>query len=173
MNRIYLAVVMVLAIVAGSHAAAVARGNFPGPGNLQNPTNVAIWALSDADVTDAYDSLLETGDYYVAGPFPLGTGNAMITGFQGYYPKAVIAAGDSIVISYQILPGLSIKDTVTTLWTAMDTIAGDAGKIGTYVSLASKAGASIVFRVYDLDATAATVSKVMRIIAKRGETYNR
>jgi hypothetical protein len=172
MNKLFtLVLFVVLGAFSLASAAAVVRGvKTPTPPAVQS-NDIVVRELSDASV-NSYDSLLETGDYYLVGPFPLGQGNATFAGFQCFYPKAWITAGDSLTINYQLMPSLNIADTVTALWTALDTVAGDAGKVGTYVSLASKAAVGVVFRIYDLDATAATIAKRARVVFKRGETYN-
>jgi len=133
-----------------------------------------VWAVQlgkcMGDTTTAIGDSINAAGVNTYGPFRLSISDdrGMATGFQVYGNTGCLSDGDSVSISYQILPGNKITDTlVTSGWTTTDTII--TGKKGTYTSIASRAGQSIVFRITAHDGTGVLIQKPIRVLFY--ETY--
>ena len=118
-----LAVLFVLMAAAAASATDSLQAVVAASGAMQpkhSPSDIVVIDLTDDDVTDANDSLA-VDEYLVVGPFALSAseGEPMFKGFQVHVPNGVLASGDSVDISYQILPGRSITDTITAMWTVV------------------------------------------------------
>lgn len=134
------------------------------------PADVKVYKLYDNDRLDDNDSL-DAAEFAYAGPYNLAddVGAPMHKGFWLSLPVGAIESGDSIAVYYGILPGNELSDT-TGVWTALDTIAATEG-ISEYVDLSNVAGRSIVIRIENVDATAASIAKNTYLMFKRNKAY--
>jgi hypothetical protein len=108
-------------------------------------------------------------NYY--GPYALTDGNGapMFAGFRVITEPLVVASGDSFSLSYQVIGGVSLADTVGT-WTAIDTTAS-GGEEFPYISLDSLPGKSIVFKLINVDSTQIEIANYVRVIFKKAWTW--
>lgn len=163
-----IATILALLVACAATAATV---NQSVTGNLSSlhypmPGDVYVVELHDNDVTDAADTVgADTVNYY--GPYALtdANGTPMFAGFRITTGTSVVASGDSFAISYQVISGTTLADTVGT-WTAIDTSA-TGGEEFPYISLDSLPGKSIVFRLLNVDSTQIEIANYIRVVFKK------
>lgn len=164
----------ILALLVACAASAVTV-NATTAGNLSAtkyamPGDVVVIDLHDNDVTDAADTVgADTVNYY--GPYALTDANGMpmFAGFRITTGTGCVAAGDSFSISYQVISGTTLADTVGT-WTEIDTTAS-TGEEFPYISLDSLPGKSIVFRLLNVDSSQIEIANYVRVIFKKAFTW--
>jgi hypothetical protein len=81
--------------------------------------------------------------------------------FRFFAGAGVVATGDSIELSYQLLPTGLLSDTTAT-WTVADTFSL-AGKFGNIQNISTSPGVAIVCRVKNIDATGVLIAKPIRV----------
>lgn len=142
---------------------AFAATGISGDGVINTSANVKSVKLGTCN-SGVYDTL-KTGAANIYGPYNLSIDRTrpMFKGLQLRASLASFDAGDSIQFGYQVITGNKISDTISSGWTAVDTIVGAGGKAGTYTSISSIIGRSIVYRLLSLDASTAIVQTPIRV----------
>jgi hypothetical protein len=123
------------------------------------PGNVVVVKLgSDASVDTVYTS----SGAVVYGPYNLSVDRSrpQFSGFRAYMPTGGLAAGDSVYLDYQILPGPNLSDS-SSVWTRADTLIN--GKKGIYQNIASLPGVAIIFKITNADASKVGLIKKTKI----------
>jgi len=161
-----------LLVVAGLTQAAVTVGSAGNNTRGVTAANVRIIELTDADTSDAGDTISADavsiyGPYKVADEYTA----AQYKSFSVYAQGGLIASGDSIEISYQLISGTSLADTTAT-WTVIDTVA-TGGKALANVDISAKPARSIIFRILNIDSTRVEITDFIRVCFLKSETYNK
>lgn len=157
-----LATITVL-FVAASIFAATAVVPYAAFDVRQKPSDIYVVKLGTCN-SGALDTFA-IGGAKVYGPYPLShdPSRPMFKGFRVSANLASLDSGDSLSLSYQLLSGNQITDTIAT-WTISDTLI--QGKRGGYVDISGSAGQSVVFRLLNIDATAALLQAPVRVVLK-------
>jgi hypothetical protein len=159
----FLFIICLLVMVAMEVYAATAVA---GDSYLTFPDNLVVKKLGTCNGSSS-DTIAASGAN-VYGPYNVCKDNSrgMFKAFQLYAAEACIATDDSLRFDYQLIYGTSIADSVESGWTTVDTICDDAGEVGTYTSIDSKAANAILFRLYNIDADAAGIVAPVRVLFK-------
>jgi hypothetical protein len=156
-------VFLVLVVYALSFATAntVIAGDAPG----FVPNNIKIIKLGTCN-SGAYDTLASIGGApHVHGPYALSPDGSrpQYAGFKITHPANAWDAGDTLSFQYQTLSSFNVKDTVSLAWKTIRLLV-DAVDTLPYVSLAAYPGASIVFKITNMDVTAALIQNPIRVV---------
>lgn len=140
-------------------------------GNLykSSPQDVKIVNIQDG-TNDGTDSIgADSSNYY--GPISVasGAGNPMYAGFQIWIEDG-LASGDSVGISYQLVPTTNITDTLN-VWTGIDTFQA-AGEVTPYTDISSLVGQSLFLRLLNLSASSSELPDQIYLMFKENVTYN-
>jgi hypothetical protein len=154
----------VLLVVAGAYAGATTRistnitQEFRG---LGSPTNVRIYAVSDATL-DSLSDTMGVGDRVLFGPIPFGANEGKTaSGVQVVVPASCFASADTNVITF--IPTLSIAagDSLGTAST-QDTAFATTAKTTTYRSLTTTIGTHFYVGIRAVNAS--NITKKIRVI---------
>lgn len=112
------------------------------------PKNVKVVTMGSNTSTDS----IYVDSSVVFGPYSITTDarNPSSKGFQIYMPIGGLDSGDSIQVSYQLIPSGKATDTMST-WTIIDTLI--SGKAGSYVDISSRAAVSLMVKFNNIDAS--------------------
>ncbi len=128
------------------------------------PKDVTVYELYDDDILDATDSIA-TDEYNIIVPYPI---TKTTNGFQHKavgIKAAALAAGDSLAVSYQLIRGKQLSDTVTGKWLELDTIAL-TGAQNLYVDISDEFGEGIVFKILNYTAGEVVVNQIKAFLRK-------
>lgn len=136
------------------------------------PIDVRVIQLHD-DQSSLDDTLAAADTANLYGPYTLaGPGGMMVHGFRAFFGNGVCASGDSLALAYQTLPSGNIRDTVSASWTFLDTIES-TGEWTRYATLDNSTPAThILFKIVNIDATAAFIAKNVYAVLQGQETVS-
>jgi hypothetical protein len=154
---------LVLAAYALSFATAsvVIAGDAPG----FVPNNIRIVKLGTCN-SGQYDTLaLIGGAPHIHGPYALSSDGSrpMYAGFKIQHGESAWDAGDTLMFQYQTISSFNLKDTSSLAWKTIHLTARVTDTIP-YISLAAYPGASIVFKITNIDQTAALIQNPIRVV---------
>lgn len=133
-------------------------------------SNIKIYPLSDADITDARDTI-DAGEDLIVGPYPMtNTTNSPAYKAMGFCAQQ-LGTADSVQVSYQITRGQSISDTIIGKWTAADTIS-DSGAVKNYIDISQKWGSFLFIRLLNYTASE-VVLKEIDMYLKKDMSFNK
>lgn len=163
MKKILTALITVVAAVA-TFAATNVITNLSFDQN-ETPANVKTIKLGTCN-SGPYDTI-PAASANVYGPYNLShdATRSQYNAFQFSVRSDAVSAGDSLQAFYQVLPAGKLSDT--TSWIACDTLI--KGKQGNYISLASKVGQAIAFKLYGIDASTVLIAAPIRVVFKGTE----
>jgi hypothetical protein len=166
MKKGLLGLALVIAFVgsafAGSDGGVVTPPNYNADMlKLPSALNVQTFTLTNGTADTSRDSLT-AAKIAIYKPFAIATQFKVKPKYFRFFAGAgVVATGDSIELSYQLLPTGSLSDTTST-WVAADTITL-GGKFGNIQNISTSPGVAIVCRVKNIDATGVLIAKPIRV----------
>jgi hypothetical protein len=131
----------------------------PAPSNV----NVIMLGLGGNQAGDTIAATAGNANCY--GPFRVSV-DATRPEFKRFRYEALyqwLASGDSVALSYQILAGNTIADTIKGAWTVTDSI-GPNGGVGRCNEIDTIPGTSIVFKLANLGSSNTIIQKKIRIV---------